>query len=557
MKSLNRMDKWGGSNYFNVEQVRQFVREWAAKVEDEKRRAWFINTVGSYLLANLGLTYHQKCPLPELPTRPSHETATAVALVAWEAEVEKVRALRQSEACIHAAQHGFPVDICWAHPLQGRYLSAVIERRKEAPTWLINCVAEGKPVHAFMAGPDLEEVLDEVVQVLNSPLPEMRRLTYRQFDQMVNFVRNVDLKRRLGHISREEATARLKKDASGLKALGLRRIMDFPDGHYWVQLVPTPDELVGGVVGFTACGTETRTSYRSVLDECNAMSNGQGVAHFCIANGVYDAYLEGGGMILSLRDAQNRPHVTVAIRADGSIDQLQGRCNTTPKSAYFKHIWAVAERFPLKAAESSGSQAKNVGLVSVAGRFVPVAKLSLGATVAGDLTLRGYSDPIELPAELVVEGSLDLTDTVLERLPERLTVRADCNLARTQLTQLPRGLKVGRRLNITMNSITSLPPDLEAGDLLCDRIVPEAQVRNFLFHTKIDTIVKPKFKRAALGLGDTVDAVQVEKQWKAKLAYHEGLWSARLPGFRKTFMTSKTGNIALLVNQVYGGKVGA
>lgn len=552
MKELHRKG-WGGSNYFNVSEVRAFVKEWADKVFDIKRRGWFINTVGSHLLANLGVTYYQKCPLPELPERPAHDLPPdrlAFEMVQWETQVKTTKALRQSTALIDAATQGIPVDIAWAHPLEGRYLAAIVAQLRPIPAWITKCQAEKKVIHAFLPGDDLEAVLAEVVKVLNSPLPEMQRLTYRQFDQMLTFVRNNDLECRVGQISKAEAVTRLKEDPNRLKDLGLRRILEFPCGHSWVQLVPTPEELTGSVVGFTVRGPETRTSYRSLLDETEAMSNGQGVAHFCLGNGVYDAYLEGAGMVLSLRDSDNRPHVTVAIRNDGSIDQLQGRCNSTPKPAYFAHIWAMAERVHLKSSESSGSQARNVGLVGVDNRFVPVTSLKRGARVEGGLSLKGYPFEVRLPEDLTVDGTLDATEVRLTELPSGLTVKGDCILKGCPLTQLPPLLKVTRRLDISATKITHLPPDLEAADLHCNGLpIPEPEVREFLFRASIDTLVKPSFKRTTTGLADVA---QVEKAWQRNLLANEASWTAGLPNFKKEFMTKKDGNIGQLVKRVYG-----
>ena len=279
------------------------------KVDSEERKSWVINTVGSYLLAHTGVTYHQRVPLPELPTKPAHDLPRAElteAMAAWKIECAKARQQRASEEARHLSELGAPVHVVWAREMSGRYLETLVNRMKpECPKWLWECYRQRKPVHAFMPDTDLDEAMSEIVQCLNSPLPEMKRLTFRQFDQMLSLARNTDLEKRVGQLERARRLERINREQGrGFAELGLRLMFRLPSGHHWVQLVPTPDELAGGCVAFTARGVDTKTLYRSILDECQEMSNGQGVAHFCIANGSYDSYLEGEGMILSLRDSK-------------------------------------------------------------------------------------------------------------------------------------------------------------------------------------------------------------------------------------------------------------
>lgn len=564
MKPIKKLDvdlnkRWGGSNYLNVSEVRSYVKEFANKVEVPERRDWVLNTATSYILAHLGVTYGQRIPLPALPTRPAHGTASMVEMAAWEVAVAEVKRQRAKPHTIELAEHGAQVEMTWGYPIRGRYRTALTEQMKPVPAWIAKCISENKTIHAFMPGEDLDAVMGEVVLCLNSPLPEMNRLTFRSFDQMLTLVRNTDFAKRLGYLEREEALRRLSVDPDKqFAALGQRVMFSFPDGHFWTQLVPTPHELAGAVAPFVTKGLETRSVYRALLDETAAMSNGQGVAHFCLANGVYDCYLEGAGMVLSLRDAQNRPHVTVAIRNDGSIDQLQGRCNSVPKPAYFSHIWALAERFHMKASESNGSQARNVGLVPIDDRFMPITALTEGSTVNGNLVLKAFPQSIGLPERLTVEGTLDLAGVALAALPMSLTVRDDLLLKGCPISLLPLGLKVGRRLDITGTNVQHLPADLDAADLRCDwASIPETEVREFLFRTKINTFVLPKFKRSTVGATDAVDMATVEKQWNQNLAYNEGLWNAQLPSFRHTFMTSKAGNIGLLVKKIYSDQIPA
>lgn len=69
----------------------------------------------------------------------------------------------------------------------------------------------------------------------------------------------------------------------------------------------------------------------------------------CVGNGhYYNQYKRGSSAYFSLRDRQNRPHVTMEVLVDvvtkegqivGKVAQCKGRCNAKPIPQYQRHIW--------------------------------------------------------------------------------------------------------------------------------------------------------------------------------------------------------------------------
>ena len=119
----------------------------------------------------------------------------------------------------------------------------------------------------------------------------------------------------------------------------------------------------------------------------------------CIGGGAYDARLASGeGAFYSLRDAQNRPHVTLEIdKLVNSVLQCQGKENHPPAEKYRPHVidFITDQQWRLKALPA------DTGLVQ-----------------ADD---GAYHSIDNLPEHLTIGGSLDLSNSAFTALPDNLT----------------------------------------------------------------------------------------------------------------------------------------
>lgn len=87
-----------------------------------------------------------------------------------------------------------------------------------------------------------------------------------------------------------------------------------------------------------------------------------------------------------------------------------------------------------------------------------------------DIRLEGLKIKV-LPSNLTINGSLDLSKSLLKRLPEDLIVIKDLKLTKTPIKILPDNLKLEGSLHIDCTNITSLPYKLSVGgDLNLDKL---------------------------------------------------------------------------------------
>jgi hypothetical protein len=77
-----------------------------------------------------------------------------------------------------------------------------------------------------------------------------------------------------------------------------------------------------------------------------------------------------------------------------------------------------------------------------------------------DIDLFNCRKKIVLPDGLYINGSLDISHSVIEELPDNLTVIGNLDLYGTPINELPKNLHVGGSLTIHKTGITKLPEDL-------------------------------------------------------------------------------------------------
>jgi len=74
------------------------------------------------------------------------------------------------------------------------------------------------------------------------------------------------------------------------------------------------------------------------LDPQDCADEGAQMGH-CVGTGSYGRAIEQGNIkILSLRDEKNKPHATLEVESDGSVEQIQGKQNVHPIAPYRKRI---------------------------------------------------------------------------------------------------------------------------------------------------------------------------------------------------------------------------
>src|SRR6478736_3215467 len=161
----------------------------------------------------------------------------------------------------------------------------------------------------------------------------------------------------------------------------------------------------------------------------------------CVGQGAYDAAVKDRSRIIySLRDARNKAHVTLDVRADrNELLQCRGKQNTPPVEKYMPQVRSFIQRSSFVLKECAAM----TGLVQdAAGKVHSISALPKGLKATGNLDLAG-TDVTALPEGLSVGGNLDLSGTKIKALPEGPRVGGSLHLSATSITVLPEGIKVG------------------------------------------------------------------------------------------------------------------
>lgn len=204
-------------------------------------------------------------------------------------------------------------------------------------------------------------------------------------------------------------------------------------------------------------GTEVVKEYSSGIKWVNltskeALEYESHIMKHCVgdeAQGYISGVQSGRLIILSLRDKNNKPHVTIEIKKSNKIQQIKGKANSGVKTEYVKYVKDILKNgvMGIKFNEDDIEDLINIGIiVHKNGIWYDVTRLPNGLNWEGDLFLAEVEE--------------------LTHLPNNLHVSGDLILHGTNITSLPKGLKVGRILDLNgLRKITSLPDDLEAGHI--------------------------------------------------------------------------------------------
>jgi hypothetical protein len=136
--------------------------------------------------------------------------------------------------------------------------------------------------------------------------------------------------------------------------------------------------------------------------------------------GAYDrAVLERSRIIYSLRDKENKAHVTFEVKVEGNeLLQCRGKRNEPPIERYMPQVRSFIKHsgFTLKASARMTGLAQDID-----GKLHSLTALPEGLSVGGGLDLCG-TNITALPEGLSVGGYLDLRLTKITALPDGLSV---------------------------------------------------------------------------------------------------------------------------------------
>jgi hypothetical protein len=188
----------------------------------------------------------------------------------------------------------------------------------------------------------------------------------------------------------------------------------------------------------------------------------------CIGGDDYEeALVNGSEVFYSLRDARNRPHVTMEVDvADNALIQCRGKKNEPPVEKYMPMLqeFLTQQQFALQESPAY------CGLVlDTDGQYYSINSLPENLSIKGNLDLADSPILIQLPENLSVGGNFDLAgNKALTRLPENLSVKGDFRLEYcSSLEQLPVNLSVGGSLSLNdCKALTQLPENFSVGGTL-------------------------------------------------------------------------------------------
>lgn len=195
-----------------------------------------------------------------------------------------------------------------------------------------------------------------------------------------------------------------------------------------------------------------------------ALDNESAAMQHCVGHGTYDdKVLKGKVIILSLRDPQNKPHVTIEVDArTNSVVQIRGKQNEKPKAEYARRV----RNFIHEREFDSIYRPIDIGIVvDEMGKNHSIDNLPEGLAVKGHLDLSDYA-LTELPANLDVRGDLKISGSAIQELPSGLRVTGSLLASKSRLRILHTDHGIRRSIDISGTMITELPDDLHVdGDL--------------------------------------------------------------------------------------------
>lgn len=189
-----------------------------------------------------------------------------------------------------------------------------------------------------------------------------------------------------------------------------------------------------------------------------ALDNESAAMQHCVGHGTYDTRVAHGEVvILSLRDPQNKPHVTIEVDArTNSIVQIRGKQNDKPKAEYARRV----RQFIHDRDFDSIYRPIEIGIVvDEMGKAHSIDNLPDGLAIKGNLDLTDYA-LTALPDFLEVRGDLKIGGSAIRELPRGLRVTGNLLASKSRLERLPKDHGIARSIDVSSTRITELPDDL-------------------------------------------------------------------------------------------------
>lgn len=169
--------------------------------------------------------------------------------------------------------------------------------------------------------------------------------------------------------------------------------------------------------------------------------------------------------IFLLRDAENKPHITIEFDLiSKKIKQIQGSSAVPVKENYLGLLNEFIRKHDIKISKNKKKELRANGLVYLDGVLFNINSLP-DNTVVSILDLAHTKTLKRLPNNLTATDSLILVNSSLTELPKGLTAK-NLNLAGSRIRQLPPDLQVTGTLNISSTDITELPCGLFLDSLI-------------------------------------------------------------------------------------------
>lgn len=344
------------------------------------------------------------------------------------------------------------------------------------PEWLHDALERGDDVYSLDLDDDeIEELITEWIYYLNTLSGDISRISIPQLKvKYENYVEN-----------------KFKEDYRN----GEEVVHSYSDGFTWKL-----------VFGESALKREGELMNHCVGDYCSAVS-------------------KGGVKIYSLRDAWNKPHVTLEVRPNGTLQQAKGNSNKAIKVDYVPYVIDFLRRMHIKVRDADPELLRS-GILFTGKDYIDIRSMPPNYFIGGSLTLEDLNFPIhfprgltitslrvnatpvtfdqgltvdgllwlsdidrvELPANTTVynlritdvrsvsiqpgfhaEGIVRIVNAGSVELPPNMWVEEDLILRSSRISQLPEGLHVGGVLNIVGTQIQEIPSSVSYGKLIADK----------------------------------------------------------------------------------------
>ena len=294
-----------------------------------------------------------------------------------------------------------------------------------APQWLKDSIIKGEEVFTLDLSSKDKQVFNHWIDYLNT-LPENKDLSKISIPQLITHVKEWD-----------KTFAKNKADEED----GIKVIKEYPDKYKWVN----------------------------VFGENSLNREGKLMNH-CVGS-YYDSVKKNKVQIFSLRDNNNKPHITIEYGLrDKLIEQIKGKNNEPPVEKYMKYLEDFLTKKYIKYNRINEDELRTCNLINLNNKIISILdkdrffKELLSSNI-NNLILAETSVS-ELPKGLKIKGNLTLRRSKIKELPENLEVAGRLDISYTAITELPKGLKVGQSIIIRGNNIDKLPENFQVnGDL--------------------------------------------------------------------------------------------